>query len=82
MFTVSILNVILFFGGWNAPFVMPLPIPPIIWFFGKVAVFIYFFIWLRFTLPRYRYDQLMSIGWKVLIPLALINLMVTGFLRI
>lgn len=82
MFTVSILNVVLFFGGWNAPFEMPLPIPPIIWFFGKVAVFIYFFIWLRFTLPRYRYDQLMSIGWKVLIPLALINLMVTGFFRI
>jgi len=82
MFTVSILNVILFFGGWNAPFELPFHIPPIFWFFGKVALFIYFFMLVRFTLPRYRYDQLMTIGWKVLIPVALVNILVTGFLRI
>lgn len=82
MFTVSILNVILFFGGWNAPFQMPFHIPPILWFMGKVALLIYFFMWVRFTLPRYRYDQLMTIGLKVLIPVALVNIMVTGFLRI
>jgi NADH-quinone oxidoreductase subunit H len=82
MFTVSILCVILFFGGWNAPIDLPVRIPPIIWFFGKVALFIYFFMWIRFTLPRYRYDQLMQIGWKVLIPLSMVNIMVTGLMKI
>jgi NADH-quinone oxidoreductase subunit H len=82
MFTVSILNVILFWGGWQAPFNLPFPVPPLIWFLGKVAAFIYFFMWVRFTLPRYRYDQLMTIGWKILIPIALVNILVTGVLRI
>lgn len=82
MFTVSILNVILFWGGWQAPFDLPFQVPPVLWFLGKVAVFIYFFMWVRFTLPRYRYDQLMTIGWKILIPIALVNIMVTGILRI
>lgn len=82
MVTVSVLAVIMFFGGWNAPLQVPVPIPPIFWFLAKVAAFIYFFMWIRFTLPRYRYDQLMSIGWKILIPVALVNLLVTGFMRI
>ncbi len=82
LFTISLLAVILFMGGWHAPFELPLQIPPIIWFLGKTAAFIYFFIWVRFTLPRYRYDQLMKIGWKVLIPVSLVNIMVTGVLRI
>ncbi|MEK6790666.1 MAG: NADH-quinone oxidoreductase subunit NuoH [Deltaproteobacteria bacterium] len=82
MVTVSILCVLLFFGGWNAPFEMPLPIPAIFWFLGKVSAFIYFFMWLRFTLPRYRYDQLMTLGWKVLIPISLVNILVTGYMRI
>ena len=82
MFTMSILNVILFFGGWNPAFDLPFQLPPIFWFFGKVAFFVYLFMWIRFTLPRYRYDQLMTIGWKILIPIALINLMLTGLLRI
>jgi NADH-quinone oxidoreductase subunit H len=82
MFTVSILNVLLFFGGWSAPFALPWQLPPIFWFMGKVAVFIYLFIWIRFTLPRYRYDQLMNIGWKVLIPVSLANIVITGWLRI
>ncbi len=72
---LSVLNVILFFGGWNAGLV---PLPPIVWFLLKVGFFIWVFMWLRFTFPRYRYDQLMRIGWKVLLPLSLANILVSG----
>ena len=82
MVTASVLSVLLFFGGWNSPFPFELPIPSILWFIGKVSVFIYLFMWVRFTLPRYRYDQLMKIGWKILIPISLVNILVTGFMRI
>jgi NADH-quinone oxidoreductase subunit H len=85
MVTISVLAVILFFGGWTSPiafFDMPISLPPIFWFIGKVAFFIYLFMWIRFTLPRYRYDQLMTIGWKILIPISLVTLLVTGFMRI
>ena len=83
MVTVSVLTVILFFGGWNAPpFLAILPLPPIFWFLGKVGFFIYFFMWIRFTLPRYRYDQLMTIGWKILLPLSLLNILLTGLFLI
>jgi NADH-quinone oxidoreductase subunit H len=75
MVLVSVLAVILFFGGWNGVLV---PLPPLIWFTLKVAFFVYVFMWFRFTLPRYRYDQLMAIGWKVLLPLSLANILVTG----
>ncbi len=75
MVLVSVLTVILFFGGWNGVLV---PLPPLIWFMLKVAFFIYVFMWFRFTFPRYRYDQLMTIGWKVLLPLSLANILVTG----
>jgi NADH-quinone oxidoreductase subunit H len=53
-----------------------------VWFLLKTFVFIYLFIWIRATLPRYRYDQLMHIGWKVLIPLAIANLVVSATLRV
>lgn len=76
---ISVLCVILFFGGWNKLFI---PLPPLLWFSIKVAFFLYVFMWIRFTFPRYRYDQLMSIGWKVLFPLALANILVTGLLVI
>jgi NADH-quinone oxidoreductase subunit H len=79
MVTISILAVLLFFGGWDAPFGIPLP--PIVWFIIKVAAFIYFFMWARFTFPRYRYDQLMTIGWKVLIPLSLVMVPSSTWLR-
>ncbi len=79
--TVSVMSVVLFFGGWNAPFNVPF-VPPILWFLGKVILFIYFFMWVRFTLPRYRYDQLMTIGWKILIPVSLVNLIITGLMKI
>lgn len=82
MVTVSILTVILFLGGWNPPLQALSFIPSIFWFIGKVAAFIYLFMWVRFTLPRYRYDQLMNIGWKVLIPLSIVTVLVTGFMRI
>lgn len=82
MVSVSVLTVILFFGGWNSPIPLPIPIPPIFWFVAKVVFFIYFFMWVRFTLPRYRYDQLMTIGWKILIPVSLVTILITGFMRI
>ncbi|RII28722.1 MAG: NADH-quinone oxidoreductase subunit NuoH [Geobacter sp.] len=64
----------LFLGGWHGPF-----LPPVVWFFLKVIAFAFFFIWMRGTLPRLRYDQLMHFGWKVLTPLALLNILVTGW---
>ena len=57
-------------------------VPSWTWFLVKSFVFLYIFVWVRATLPRYRYDQLMRIGWKVLIPLAIANLVVTGIIRV
>jgi NADH-quinone oxidoreductase subunit H len=71
---ISALIVTLFFGGWLGP----APIPPIVWFVLKTFVFICGFILLRAALPRPRFDQLMTYGWKVMLPLALLNLVVTG----
>lgn len=82
MVSISVLAVVMFLGGWHSPLPFDLPIPGIFWFVGKVAAFIYFFMWIRFTLPRYRFDQLMTIGWKVLLPLSLVLLLITGFMRI
>ncbi len=83
MVSISALAVVLFFGGWDDPLgPFAFGIPPILWFVAKVMVFIYIFMWIRFTLPRYRYDQLMTIGWKVLIPISMVNVLVTGFMRI
>jgi NADH-quinone oxidoreductase subunit H len=70
---VSSLAVTLFFGGWHGPF-----LPPPLWFLIKIFIFIFFFIWIRATFPRFRYDQLMKFGWKVLFPLALLNIMLTA----
>ena len=70
---VSSVAVTLFFGGWHGPI-----LPPVIWFLIKIFFFIFFFIWIRATFPRFRYDQLMKFGWKVLFPLALLNIMLTA----
>jgi len=70
---ISAITVALYFGGWNGPW-----LPPAIWFGLKTAGFIFFFILLRAALPRPRYDQLMSYGWKLLLPLAILNLAITG----
>jgi NADH-quinone oxidoreductase subunit H len=72
---MSALIVILFFGGWHGALI---PLPGPVWFLLKVGFFIWVFMWLRFTFPRYRYDQLMTIGWKVLLPLSLANILITG----
>jgi NADH-quinone oxidoreductase subunit H len=70
---ISSMITVLFFGGWMGPW-----LPPLVWFLMKVFAFICFFILLRASLPRLRFDQLMSLGWKVMLPLALANLVVTG----
>lgn len=79
MMVMASIGTICFLGGWNGPFEVAI-FPPF-WFVAKVYVFMFLFIWIRATLPRYRYDQLMSIGWKLLIPLALGNIVLTGFIK-
>jgi len=81
MFTVSMLATTLFLGGWNGPFVHQLPALGVFYFLGKVVLFLFFYIWLRGTLPRFRFDQLMNFGWKFLVPLALINIVFTATLQ-
>jgi NADH-quinone oxidoreductase subunit H len=87
MVTVSALATTLFLGGWRAPFPFSL-IPganegwvPLIWFFGKIALFLFVFIWMRGTLPRFRYDQFMNIGWKILIPASLAWIVIVAITR-
>jgi NADH-quinone oxidoreductase subunit H len=88
MITVSALATTLFLGGWMAPFpfsrieFFSTGFFPIVWFLLKTAVFIFFFIWLRGTLPRMRYDQFMRLGWKFLVPAALVWIMLVAFVRI
>ena len=79
MITVSCIATLLFLGGWNAPFGLTF-VPGIVWFVIRVALFLFVYIWLRATLPRFRYDRLMAFGWKVLLPVATLNLMVTAAL--
>lgn len=87
MFCMSALATICFWGGWTAPpiLIKAFPIlefvPGFVWFLIKVYFHIFLFFWLRGTLPRYRYDQLMAIGWKVLIPLALVNIVITSIYK-
>ena len=69
----SALATTLFLGGWQGPV-----LPPVVWFMGKTFALVFFFIWVRGTFPRFRFDQLMALGWKVLLPLSLVNILVTG----
>ncbi len=81
MFTVACLATVLFLGGWSGPVFGPpilQAILPVVWFVVKVLAFIFVYIWVRGTLPRFRYDQLMAFGWKFLLPLALANIIVTS----
>jgi NADH-quinone oxidoreductase subunit H len=88
MIVVSSVATTLFLGGWLRPFpnVEALAflgyVPGWIWFLLKTFVFLYVFLWVRATLPRYRYDQLMRLGWKVLIPVAIANVIATGIVKV
>ena len=77
MLLMSSLNVILFLGGWLAPFDFLSFIPCSIWFGLKIVIFVILFVWMRAALPRYRYDQLMSLGWKIFLPISLAYLILT-----
>ncbi|MBO8140582.1 MAG: NADH-quinone oxidoreductase subunit NuoH [Firmicutes bacterium] len=74
MITVSSMVTLLYLGGWNGPAFLP----PVAWFGLKVALLLFVFIWMRASLPRFRYDRLMDFGWKVMLPLAIVNLLVTA----
>jgi NADH-quinone oxidoreductase subunit H len=88
MITVSAMAVTLFWGGWLRPFpnVAALAfldiIPSILWFAIKVAIFLYFYLWFRASWPRYRYDQLMKLGWQFLLPLSMANVIVTAIVMV
>lgn len=80
MVVMSALAVTCFLGGWIGPF--EIPYIPFFWFLIKLYIILFIYIWVRATLPRYRYDQLMGLGWKVLIPVAIINLFLTAILKL
>lgn len=80
MIAVSALFTTFFLGGWSGPFVNEVPILSVVYFTIKVVVCLLAFIWVRATLPRVRYDKLMDMGWKVLFPVALANVLVTAVL--
>ena len=83
MITVGCVATLLFFGGWHGPaFGPPLlrALLPVVWFSAKIFVFMFVYIWIRGTLPRFRYDQLMAFGWKFLLPIAIINIIVTSLI--
>jgi NADH-quinone oxidoreductase subunit H len=77
MLIVSMFASTLFFGGWSGPF-----LPPVIWFLIKTWAFMFLYVWLRGTLPRFRYDQLMRFGWLVVFPLALLNVIATAVIML
>jgi NADH-quinone oxidoreductase subunit H len=77
MIMVSAIASVMFLGGYNGPL-----LPGPIWFVLKMLIFVFLYVWLRATLPRFRFDQLMGLAWKVLLPLALLNLVVTAALRV
>jgi NADH-quinone oxidoreductase subunit H len=82
MITVSCLATILFFGGWHGPVFGPYAlrvILPLVWFCVKLFCFLFFYVWIRGTLPRFRYDQLMAFGWKFLLPVGVLNILATSF---
>jgi NADH-quinone oxidoreductase subunit H len=88
MVAMSALAVTLFLGGWHLPGMDPADasvfaaIASFAVFFVKLCLLLFFFIWVRWTLPRFRFDQLMGLGWKVLIPLSLLNIVITGVLNV
>lgn len=84
MILISALTSLLFMGGWMSPFA-GIPVigePGVHWFLIKTAVFMFLFLWFRATFPRYRYDQIMRLGWKVFIPITIVWILVAGLLRV
>lgn len=77
MISVSAIAVTFFLGGWQGPF-----LPPVVWFMIKLSACLFFFIWIRSTYPRLRYDQLMHFGWKFLLPLSFFNILLTGLIMV
>lgn len=80
MIIMASVGILCFLGGWNGPFAIPYM--PFAWFFVKLWVLLFIYYWVRATLPRYRYDHLMNLGWKVLIPLALANIVITAIVKV
>jgi NADH-quinone oxidoreductase subunit H len=87
MINVGCVATLLFLGGWTSPFGNLIPPPenilvhalfPIFWFVAKVFCFLFLYVWVRGTLPRFRYDQLMNFGWRILMPLAILNIVGTS----
>src|SRR6266852_3191313 len=80
MILISALTVVMFFGGWQAPWdsVVTNWVPPFVWLFAKIFLVVSMFLWFRATFPRYRYDQIMRLGWKIFIPLTLVWIAVVG----
>ena len=85
MFISSAIISTLYFGGYNMPFIGRFVTDPnmlsilgVVFLFGKIFFFIFFFMWIRWTIPRFRYDQLMHLGWKIFIPLSILNIILTG----
>jgi NADH-quinone oxidoreductase subunit H len=94
MILIAALTAVMFFGGWLSPLAGPtlafldgtffefLRAPSLLWFCAKIAFFLFCFLWLRATFPRYRYDQIMRLGWKVFIPVTLVWIMAEGFMLV
>jgi len=89
MFISSAVISTLYFGGYNFPFMNNLGLDQnlitiigVFFMFAKISFFIFFFMWIRWTIPRFRYDQLMNLGWKMLLPLAVANIFLTGLIKI
>jgi NADH-quinone oxidoreductase subunit H len=78
MIAVSMIGATLYLGGYNGPFIEQVPLLGPVWFFIKILILLFVLIWLRATLPRFRYDRLMAFGWKRLLPLALLNVAIVS----
>ena len=74
MFAMAAMATTLFLGGWKGPF-----LPPLVWFLIKMYAVVFLFMWVRWTYPRYRLDQLLNLSWKVLLPAGLIWILITGY---
>jgi NADH-quinone oxidoreductase subunit H len=86
MILISALIAVMFMGGWLSPFegipgleILFAWVPGVVWLLSKTAIFIFFYLWIRATFPRYRYDQIMRLGWKILIPVTLVWIVVLSF---